>query len=164
MTVSSQYVRRRPLATVAARRPGLPCLFTPRRSVPGVAVLGLVALFLITGCGKADDVGTVEGTITLNGEPVDSGEIVFRDPSRQVRSASGRITNGQYAVESLPASMQVEIWAFREVPGKFVEHNPGVKVPLTEQYIPPEYNEKSEIQVEVMKGHNAFDFALQKAP
>lgn len=166
MDASSQHARRQQAASVVSRCPGWTRLFTLRRSIPDVTVMGrflLVSLFLVVGCGKANDMGIVEGTITLDGQPVDSGEIVFRDPSRQVHSVSGRITNGQYLVESFPASMQVEIWGFREVPGKFVEHNPGVKIPLTEQYIPPKYNEKSDLLVEVVQGQNAFDFVLQTA-
>lgn len=63
------------------------------------ALLGAVVL---AGCGPTEaPSGTVSGTVTLDGAPVESGEITF--VSSDGGAAAGPITNGQFKLEgSLP--------------------------------------------------------------
>ena len=64
------------------------------------AVLGAAVL---AGCGpKGAPSGTVSGTVALDGEPVDSGEISF--VSSEGFAASGLIAGGEFKLgDSLPA-------------------------------------------------------------
>lgn len=123
----------------------------------------LLAGFL-AGCGDSGPVTyPVTGTVTLDGQPIKEGEIAFRDTEGTVPSAGGPITDGEFSFESQPASMRVEITARREIPGKFDSPAPGIKVPVTKQFIPPRYNMESELTKEVVADDNEFHFELTSA-
>ncbi len=118
------------------------------------------AMVLLVGCAPTGpETQAVTGTVTFDGEPVADGAITFRDAAGQSKSYGGPITNGKYAFESSPGSKKVEISAMRDVPGKMDTSNPGVEVPLREQYIPKQYNEESTLTAEV-SGSDPIDFAL----
>lgn len=123
-----------------------------------VAVCGSLSL---TGCGGSGGPATytVSGTVTLDGAPVPTGKIAFRDPEGAVASAGGDITDGQFTIKSQPGRKQVEITAHRET-GEFDESNPGEKIPLREQYIPARYNSETTLEEEVQAGSNQFTFEL----
>ena len=131
------------------------------------ATLGMMGLVLgiVLGCGGESGPSTypVIGNVTLDGTPVERGQIAFRDPSGQVPSAGAEITDGSYSLESQPGNMRVEITARREVPGKFEESNPGEKVPLLEQYIPSQFNTDSELTREIKAEANEFNFELKSS-
>ena len=117
-------------------------------------------MVLLVGCGPTGpETQPVTGTVTFDGEPVADGAITFRDAAGQSKSYGGAITNGKYEFESSPGSKKVEISAMRDVPGKMDTSNPGVEVPLREQYIPKQYNEESTLTAEV-SGSDPIDFAL----
>jgi len=82
------------------------------------SLCGAVALI---GCGKAEaPSGTVSGTVTLDGQPVDSGEISF--VSSDGFAASGPITGGQFKLEDpLPVgkyAVGITPAALTEAPGE----------------------------------------------
>ncbi len=120
-----------------------------------------VASLLLIGCGKTSgpETQTVTGSVTFDGTPVAEGEIVFRDAAGQTRSCGGPIKDGKYSFDASPGSKKVEITAMRDVPGKMDTSNPGVEVPLREQYIPANYNTKSTLTAEV-SGSDPIDFEL----
>ena len=127
----------------------------------GLALTITLLAISLTGCGESGPATyPVSGTVTLDGQPLENGRIVFRDTERKISSAGGPITNGEFSFRSQPATMRVEINARREIPGKFVSPAPGEKVPLTEETIPARYNKKSEMTKEVTEGENTFEFAL----
>ncbi len=128
----------------------------------------LILLFLLglspcVGCGPSGPTTVpVSGKVTLDGAPVAEGDIYFRDAEGKGGSYAGKIVNGEYTFESTPGPKTVEIRATREVPGKFDESNPGEKVPLIEQYIPPQYNSETTLKAEVAEsGENVHNFDLQ---
>ncbi len=130
-----------------------------------VASLFMVTLLLMTqGCGggSGKPMGTVVGTVSLNGEPLKEGRIIFRDTTGQEASGASKVEGGTYKLTVPPADMKVEITAYREVPGKFMELNPGVKTPVIEQFVPEQYNVKSELTAKVVAGKNQFDFSLNE--
>lgn len=127
--------------------------------------ISLVPLVLVAviGCGSSSgglDLHQVTGTVTFAGQPIKEGRILFRAMEGDQRAFSSPITEGRYAVETLPGTMRVEITASRIVPGKFDTSNPGEKVPVGEMYIPARYNAKSELTVEVKPGGGTVDFTL----
>ena len=127
----------------------------------GLALTITLLAISLTGCGEAGPATyPVSGTVTLDGQPLEKGRIVFRDTERKISSAGGPITNGEFSFRSQSATMRVEINARREIPGKFVSPAPGEKVPLTEETIPARYNKESELTKEVTEGENEFKFEL----
>jgi hypothetical protein len=121
----------------------------------------LVSVLFLVGCGPGGPVThRVTGTVTFDGAPVESGEIVFKDAGGTGKSYADRITGGKFSLETSPGSKKVEITAMREVPGQFDTSNPGEKVPLKEQYIPAQYNIESTLTVEVT-GADSLTFDLK---
>lgn len=121
----------------------------------------LLAALLLAGCAPSGpEMHTVTGTVTFDGQPVASGDILFRDASGQTRSYAGKIVDGQYSFQTSPGSKIVEIIAMRDVPGQVDTSNPGEEVPLREQYIPASYNTETTLTVEVSRDSKTADFAL----
>ena len=137
--------------------------------------LGLILLLgcslALAACGggvEGPPTYTVSGNVTLDGNPVAEGDIIFRAADGKGRSDAGMITGGTFAFEATAGKKLVAITAVREVPGKFDESNPGEKVPMREQYIPAQYNEKTTLEAEVGEsGDNSglkFELTSEKAP
>lgn len=120
-------------------------------------------LLILPGCGSSDGPATypVSGTVTFNGQPIPSGEIIFESVDGQTGSAAGSIERGQFSCRAVAGQKRVKVIAVREVPGKFDESNPGERVPLKEMYIPAKYSAQTELVAEVTSdGQNRFDFSL----
>ncbi len=125
-----------------------------------LATASLSAL-LATGCGgDGPEVVPVSGNVTWNGDPMPSGTIVFRPADGVARSEAGQIEEGYYSLDVPPGAKTVEITARRVVEGKFDTSNPGEKVPLTEQYVPKEYNAETTLEADV-GDTTSFDFSLE---
>lgn len=131
-----------------------------------LARAGIVCLaFTLVGCG-GDGVerSAVSGSVTLNGEPVEQGMILF-SPLGEGPSAGGNIEQGQYKIEGdrgpSPGNYRVEIRAYRGTGRTTHDAASGttqeVKVPI----IPARYNNNSELKVEITPdASNQYDFEL----
>ena len=137
----------------------------PRRWGCPPPVLGLLvaAMVLLAGCG-GDGRVQVTGSVTLDGEPLETGTIAFRPADGQGPTAGALITAGRYTVRVMPGPMFVEIQGFREVGrGRVVEFDPDSPiVAITEPIVPPKYNTATELQVEVSASNRQLDFALRR--
>lgn len=69
----------------------------PRR----IRFLVLAGTIALTGC--ADGGGTVTGTVTYNGQPVEQGTISFRPADGMGKILATTIENGTYAIEEAVA-------------------------------------------------------------
>ncbi|QDT41235.1 hypothetical protein Pan241w_12950 [Gimesia alba] len=122
---------------------------------------------IFVGCGGASDAPVtypVSGKVTLDGEPLAEGNIIFRDAAEKAASAAGKIENGEFSFEAVAGKKAVVITATREVPGKTVVGGAPDEppVPAIEQYIPATYNEKTTLEAEVSdSGANEFTFELK---
>ena len=142
-------------------------LWYAERTLRIVFLLGLVAL---VGCGGGDDRFRLEGSITLDGEPLTTGGISFR-PQRGTRgpTAGGRITDGKFFVEpakgTFAGTFRVEIISSRKTGQKVMDNVMGTMADEYKQIIPVRYNRQSELTAEVKKdGPNKFEFALESQP
>jgi len=118
------------------------------------------AVVLSAGC-SFDDKLAVTGKVTFDGAPVESGEIIFSDPTGEKQSNATTITGGEYSLPVSSGSKLVRISAFRET-GKIDRSNPGVETAAKEMYIPEKYNSKSTLNVMVDSSQTTHDFALEK--
>ncbi len=117
-------------------------------------VVGLVGLFL-AGCSGASDrppLGTVKGTVTLDGKPWPNVMVLFKPD--EGRAASGLTNaNGEYELEYLYKVKGCKVGpntvSFMYETG--AEGGPP---------IPEKYGGKSQLKEEVMEGDNVFDFDL----
>lgn len=90
----------------------------------------------------------VTGTVSLDGTPVDEGQIYFRADDGGA-TCSAPIREGKYECKVTPGAKKIEIIGYRIVPGKFEEVNPGEKTPVKEMYIPKQYNSKTTLTLSV---------------
>ena len=134
---------------------------------------GIVAFCLLPclGCGQSGPVrGDVQGKVTVDGESVENGAIVFT-PLEGIEGApmqyeikggtySSAATgkgvpvgkNSVYISGTKPTGRQSLNFVTGEMSDDFVE------------YIPAKYNERTTLEVEVEDGNNTFDFELEGKP
>jgi hypothetical protein len=125
------------------------------------------AALLLAGCTRVGDGASVEGTVTVNGKPLDAGAINFV-PIRPTTgpSAGAAIADGRYSIYGpkapLPGKYRVEIVGTRKTGKQSPDMlSPGSTVEGIEQFIPDKYNVKSRLEVELRAGDNrGVDFDL----
>ncbi|QDT99077.1 hypothetical protein [Gimesia aquarii] len=121
----------------------------------------------IVGCGGSSDGPAkfpVSGKVTLDGEPLAEGDIIFRDVEGSAASAAGKIEEGEYSLRSTAGKKAVVITATKEIPGKTVVGGApdDVPTPAIEQYLPAQYNTKTTLDANVSdSGSNEFSFELK---
>jgi len=146
-----------PMCTVKLYRLSLCC----------VAVSALV----VSGCGGSTGPATVSvsGVVTLDGMPVPSGQILFKDAAGVEKTYAGQITDGEFSFPSTPGRKDISISSPQEVVGKATVAGgiPGDPIsaenPATEivESIPVQYNSETKLSEEVtLDGDNEFTFEL----
>lgn len=131
-----------------------------------IAVLccALACAACFSGCVKPDGLCSVEGTVTLDGQPIENGRINMGPMVGQSGTATGgEITNGKYSFRASEGEMVVTIRATKVEP---IE-NPTADEQahgITErqvELIPERYNQQSELKATIHKGKNTVDFDLK---
>ena len=79
-----------------------------RWRVLAAAGMMIAAAISIAGCAKSN-IGTVTGTITVDGSPAKSGSIAFFPVDRKSSTAGSEIVDGQYTAKVAPGIVKVEI-------------------------------------------------------
>jgi hypothetical protein len=128
----------------------------------------LVVLAVASGCAPAN-VGRVAGKVTLDGQPVQEGTVVFQDLARGLSVNADLQADGTYVVRTYnlaglpPGSYHVAVtprkFGSGEVP---LVQAPGAPPPTV---IPPKYQDAatSGLTAAIKAGRNPpFDFALQR--
>jgi hypothetical protein len=134
-----------------------PSLLNPRSR------LGVVVVMLgLAGCGS-NGRSTVEGLVTLNGRPIESGSIAFRPLDGKAPTVGCFITAGRFLVQVPIGSMRVEITS-PEKSGKAISTVQGtpVEVDVVTESIPERYNAKSTLVIEVREGINRVTYELKR--
>ncbi len=115
-----------------------------------IFVVGLFAHALLPGCGRYDvDRVGVSGAVTLDGQPLESGAILFL-PHGAGPSAGAQIENSRFSIARSngpsPGDYRVEIRSFRDT-GRMIPDDdfPGQTREVRQQIIPARYNEASEL-------------------
>ena len=129
-------------------------------------LLLIVALILPLALGcEGKEFGHVTGVVTINGEPVEGASITFA-PAEGGRSAFG-ITgaDGSYELDYTPgdkgAKIGVNNVSITTYSSPRLDDDNRVVEEGTPERFPPEYNENGSETVEVVKGDNTFDFAIE---
>ena len=123
---------------------------------------------LLTGCQESGI--SVQGQITVDGEPLEAAEIRFLPTSSNDREHLGAVvTDGRYAVAGSDrvreGEYQVQIRAYRSS-GKKVWDGMGdgktkTMVDDFKQFIPNRYNDASELVINLQEGKNEFTTNLE---
>jgi hypothetical protein len=126
-----------------------------------------MVLGTLGGCGDPLNRQEVTGEVTLKGQPVEDGVINFAPLDGQGTGDGAQIVKGKYRIPRekglSPGKYKVSIYAGNGLSGEGDASPDAPKAgfkPARER-IPPEYNEKSTVVKEVVKGgQNNFDFNI----
>jgi hypothetical protein len=138
----------------------------------------MALLVLVTvacgGCGPKDDLlskrGSVKGTVTLNGEPLETGRITFTATGKEANVTGADIIDGAYEVPRekgpIAGKVQVSISSPRKTGKQIPAVMPakeGTMIDIVEESIPDKYNTRTTLTVEIEAGDNPdVDFELTK--
>jgi hypothetical protein len=136
----------------------------------GLLVLALLPLWFAGGCNSGDGLNrqAVSGTVTLDGKPLEDGNIKFTPTSPEAGTeGAAHISNGKYAFSKsdgpVPGPYRVEISSAKG--GEF-EHPEGktpgeVLPPRATELVPEKYNLASQLKATVKAGQTEpIDFPL----
>lgn len=121
---------------------------------------------VIVGCGESGPAKyPVTGTVKYKGEPVKMGTISFRSLDG-VHTAAGAVVNGQYELTAesglTPGKYMVAInYPDPSAPQPAADEAPGDPAIAARDFIPPKYNDMSELTAEIKAEDNVVDFDLK---
>lgn len=126
------------------------------RTLPAVFRLPAVAgclLALLVGCGQGVKRQMIEGTVTLDGKPLEKGYITLTPQAGTASPTAGApIARGSFSIAAaggvFAGKFRVEITSTRPS-NKTVRTPRGVFSNVDEQFLPARYNTQSELTVEV---------------
>jgi len=120
-------------------------------------------VLLLAGC-SGEKPASVHGKVTLDGQPVTMGSIVFLQAGAEGRKAAAAIEQGIYSIPAsdklLPGSYRVEISWHKPTGRRIASADPGMTAEETREAVPAKYNSESTLTVEIAGGDVAKDFAL----
>lgn len=143
---------RRPLVVRRGERSVI-CRFAGVICRQAVAVVCL-ALLILSGCGQGDrpPLGTVHGTVTLDGRPLAGASLAFQPVELGRASVATTDSDGKYEL----------LYIRQEKGAKVGTHQ--VRISATNrdksQLLPPRYNTQSVLRADVKSGDNTIDFPL----
>jgi len=134
-------------------------------------VFAVVSVLILCGCGGSEGPVTVKvkGSVSLDGKPVSSGQIIFNDVAGNEKAYAGVIQDGTFSFPSTVGQKRVSISSPQEVAGSSTvvggipgdpvsEENPA---PQILESIPPKYNDQTTLTADVTSdGENEFPFEL----
>ena len=127
-----------------------------------LALIGLLAVAGMAGCGGPGfPSARLEGTVTVDGQPVETGNISFT-PTQADRGsgATATISGGRYVAEGVPqGKVRVYFDATRET-GRTIEQF-GKPYPETVNVIPEKYRAGMEIDVSGEEVNQDFKLTSQ---
>ena len=115
------------------------------------------------GCGATRS-PSIHGQVTLDGEVVTNGNIVFLPAAAAGPKGAAAIEQGKYSIPAtdklLPGSYRVEISWHKPTGRKIASADPGMLIDETREAIPAKFNTASTLTVELGSGDEEHDFAL----
>jgi hypothetical protein len=122
--------------------------------IRAAALAGIALSVALTACSRGGSVAEVYGTVTLNGQPVSAGTVVFTGPTD---SATAVIEpDGSYRARNVPRG-----------PVRVLVSEPPLAVgpggaPVPQPALPAQYRDAntSGLELTVAGGRNPFDIAM----
>ncbi|MGL6074503.1 MAG: hypothetical protein ACRC8S_10115 [Fimbriiglobus sp.] len=129
--------------------------------------LFLLLVAPLAGCDSGPAMGTVSGTITIDGQvPPEGASINFIPSDGQGITTGATLDKGKYSFKVPVGKMKVEIRSPKAAKAKATNprvDGPGRASPTTGgiilESLPPEYHEKSKLTYDVQEGSQKKDWA-----
>ena len=127
------------------------------RMMMGVSLC--LAVLASAGCGSSDQESPrvqLSGIVTLDGTPLESGQITFIPKDGKLQpTGAGISAGGTFSAAVAPGAMQVEIRSPKVTGTRKAYDTPDSPlIDITVEQIPSRYNTKSELSIDVVKGQN----------
>ena len=122
----------------------------------------LLVLALLCGCSKGPAVAPVSGFVTQNGEPLGGATVEFQ-PDTGAPSYAYTDENGRYEIQYQKDQMGALLghhWVSVTTVGERTDPKTDTTYNVPET-IPAEYNEETTLELQVKKGKNTFDIAIE---
>ena len=129
------------------------------------SLLCAIVLLSMLGCGQSGRV-SVEGTVTLDGQPLKNAQIQFHPlPGTAGPTAGADIVDGKFAIPTsggpFVGKFEVQIIKLGLTGKKVFDPRSNSMIDEYIQILPTRYNAKSELEAEVAaSGPNSFEFTL----
>lgn len=121
-----------------------------------------VCIMAAPGCTSESGLGTVAGSVTLDGQPLKSGIIRFVPTNGQSATADATVADGKFAAQVPPGEKRIEITAPNVVGEKRMYDTPdSPSVEIVEELLPARYNVESELTLTVAAGDQEPTFELK---
>jgi hypothetical protein len=133
-----------------------------RRAVYSLILSSSVfAVLVAAGCSGDSSHGTVSGTVTLDGNPLEAGLIRFVPADGQTATADATIEKGAFTAKVPVGEKQITISAPKVVGKRKMYETPdSPTVDVVQELLPERYNLRSELTYTVEPGEQEKDFAL----
>jgi len=126
-------------------------------------------LLLMVGCSDGEvERMAVSGKVTIDGQVVETGSITFTSMENGNGQAVGQvIENGRYKIlrqaGATPGHYRVEIFGYRKTGRQVPDMDlPGQMTDEAVQFLPPQFNRRSELRVEILNsGNDDLNFELK---
>jgi hypothetical protein len=129
-----------------------------------LCALTLVALVAAVGCSTGPAVGTVNGEVTFDGQPVKDGHVSFTPVDGKGQTGGAPINEGKFKAEQVSATkMKVELHGNR-LTGKKIKAYDTPESPVMDEVaelLPSKYNFNSELTLEVKRGTQDVKYELK---
>ena len=119
----------------------------------------LLSLFLLGGCDSGPVKGTVTGTVTLDGQPVEDGLIRFVPADGNSQPADCILVKGVYTVTMTVGDKKVEV-TWSKSTGNAPADTAVQSTQKSVEMIPAKYNVQTTLLYSVVKGPQQKDFPL----
>src|SRR5690606_35107573 len=130
---------------IAARlQPSLVPMIGSARFI-SVRTLPILFALLATGCSGESQLALVEGNVTLDGQPLETGIIRFVPVDGQTPSADATITGGKFSAQVPPGEKRITFSAPKVVSQRKMYDTPdSPTVDVVEELLPPKYHARSQ--------------------
>lgn len=130
-------------------------------------VLSLLMILFAVGCIDSVELVYIEGTVTLDSEPIPDAEVVFQ-PEDGRPSAGTTDADGHFVLQYIPGQPGAVPGTHRVMISTFVEADPDSPNPIVQEgraeAVPECYNVNTTLTAELKSGQSSkLDFALHSA-
>ena len=123
-------------------------------------LLAMTSLCVACGCAEPTT-GTVTGTITVDGDFPQTGYIGFTATDGKTGPVGTEIIDGQYTAEVPLGEVKIDIRVPKVVGKTKLYNTPDSPIQeVTEESLPPRYNDETELVETIVAGETTKDFEL----